>query len=132
MTIALRFVNITVDDIDAAVAFYRDALGFEVRNTVEYGPHRWVTLGSPDEAAELVLSEPHAGRSQEDGDALQELLVKGMLPNLIFKADDVDAAFARVRASGAEIVQEPMDQDWGPRDCAFRDPAGNILRLAAA
>jgi catechol 2,3-dioxygenase-like lactoylglutathione lyase family enzyme len=130
MGIALQYCHITVNDPDESLAFYRDALGLEVRNDVASGGHRWVTLGSdaqPD--LEIVLSEPHAGRSQADGDALQELVVKGALGPIVFRTDDVDAAFERVRASGAEVLQEPIDQPWGPRDCAFRDPSGNTVRI---
>src|SRR5471032_1743724 len=133
MTISLQFTNITVNDVDESVAFYRDALGLEVRNNVESGGFRWVTLGSADQPGlEIVLSVPHAGRSQADGDALQELLTKGVLPMLVFRSDDVDATFETVRASGAEVLQEPIDQSWGPRDCAFRDPSGNTVRIAQA
>lgn len=131
MNIALQYSHITVNDMDESLAFYRDALGFEVRNDVASGGFRWVTLGSaaqPD--VEIVLSEPHAGRSQADGDALQELLTKGVLPQIIFRTDDLDAAFEKVRASGAEVLQEPVDQPWGPRDCAFRDPSGNMVRIS--
>ena len=133
MTIALKYCNITVNDIDESVAFYRDGLGFEVHNNVENGGFRWVTLGTGAQPGlEIVLSEPHAGRSQADGDALQELLTKGVLPQLVFATDDVDAAFEKARAAGAEVLQEPMEQPWGPRDCAFRDPSGNTLRVALA
>ncbi len=79
-----------------------------------------------------MISEPHAGRSQADGDALQELLVKGSLPMLVFRTDNLDATFERVRASGAEVLQEPIDQPWGPRDSAFRDPSGNTVRISQA
>ena len=130
MTISLQYCHITVNDVDESLAFYRDALGLEVRNDVASDGFRWVTLGSaaqPD--LEIVLSEPHAGRSQADGDALQELLTKGVLPMSVFRTDDLDAAFERVRASGAEVLQEPVDQPYGVRDCAFRDPAGNMLRF---
>ena len=112
------------------IAFYRDALGLEVANDVGSGGHRWVTLGSADQPGlEIVLSDPHAGRSQADGDALQELLTKGVLPMIVFRTDDLDATFERVRASGAEVLQEPIDQPWSPRDCAFRDPSGNTVRI---
>lgn len=133
MTIALQYCHITVNDVDEALGFYRDALGLEVRNDVASGGFRWVTLGSPDQpGVDIVLSEPHAGRSQADGDALQELLTKGVLPMTIFSAGDLDATFERVRASGAEVLQEPIDQPWGPRDCAFRDPSGNMVRISQA
>jgi catechol 2,3-dioxygenase-like lactoylglutathione lyase family enzyme len=133
MTIALKYSNITVNDPDEAIAFYRDALGFVVRNDVSSGGHRWVTLGSDAQLGlEIVLSEPHGGRSEADGDALQELLTKGVLNNIVFATDDLATTFERVRASGAEVLQEPMDQQWGPRDCAFRDPSGNTVRIAQA
>ncbi|MEU6090054.1 VOC family protein [Streptomyces sp. NPDC047085] len=133
MTIALQYCHITVNDPDESLGFYRDALGLEVHNDVSAGGFRWVTLGSPDQPGlEIVLSEPHAGRSEADGDALQELLTKGVLPNLVFRVDDLDAAFEKIRASGAEVLQEPMDQPWGPRDCAFRDPSGNLVRISQA
>ena len=131
MTISLQYCNITVNDVEESLAFYRDALGLEVRQDVPQGRFRWVTLGSPDQPGlEIVLSEPHAGRSKADGDSLQELLVKGVLPMLVFFTDDLDALFEKVRASGAEVMQEPIDQPWGPRDCAFRDPSGNMVRIS--
>lgn len=131
MTISLQACNITVNDVDESLGFYRDALGLEVQNDVSAGEFRWLTLGSPEQPGlGIVLSVPHAGRSQGDGDALQELLVKGSLPFLVFATDDVDALFEKVRASGAEVLQEPIDQGWGPRDCAFRDPSGNTVRIA--
>ncbi|MEU0932848.1 MULTISPECIES: VOC family protein [unclassified Embleya] len=130
MNIALQYCHITVNDPDEALPFYRDGLGLEVRNDVASDGFRWVTLGSPTQPGlEIVLSAPHAGRSQSDGDTLQELLTKGVLPMTVFSTDDVDATFERVRASGAEVLQEPIDQNWGPRDCAFRDPSGNMVRI---
>ncbi|WP_336211785.1 VOC family protein [Nonomuraea sp. LPB2021202275-12-8] len=131
MTIALQYCHITVNDVDEALTFYRDALGLEVRNDVASGEFRWVTLGSPTQPGlEIVLSEPHAGRSQADGDVLQELLTKGVLPMIVFRTDDLDATFEKVRESGAEVLQEPIDQPWGPRDSAFRDPSGNMVRIS--
>jgi catechol 2,3-dioxygenase-like lactoylglutathione lyase family enzyme len=130
MNISLKYAQVTVNDVDESLAFYRDAMGFEVRNDVGSDGQRWVTLGSaaqPD--LELVLSPPHAGCSQADGDAIQELLTKGVMPMLVFSTDDLDATFEKLRASGAEVLQEPIDQPWGPRDCAFRDPSGNMIRI---
>ena len=133
MTISLKYTNVTVSDVDEAVAFYRDGLGLEVRNDVANGGFRWVTLGSDSQpGVEIVLSEPHAGRSQADGDAMQELLAKGQLPMLVFSTDDLDTTFEKARAAGAEVLQEPIDQPWGPRDSAFRDPSGNTVRIAEA
>ena len=130
MNISLKYAHVTVTDIDESLAFYRDALGLQVRNDVGSDGQRWVTLGSdaqPD--LELVLSPPHAGRSQADGDAIQELLTKGVMPMLVFTTDDLDGTFEKLRASGAEVLQEPIDQPWGPRDCAFRVPSGNLIRF---
>ena len=132
MTIALKYVNITVNDVDEALAFYTEGLGMAVQMDVSNGGFRWVTVGSPDQPGlGIVLSEPHAGRSQADGDALQELLTKGQLPSIVFLTDDVDAAFERLRSHGAEVLQEPIEQPWGPKDCAFRDPSGNLVRISA-
>jgi catechol 2,3-dioxygenase-like lactoylglutathione lyase family enzyme len=133
MTISLQYTNITVSDVDEALAFYRDALGLEVQQDVSSGGHRWVTLGSDAQPGlGIVLSDPHAGRSQADGDVIAELLAKGVLPMLVFTSDDVDGLFETVQASGAEVLQEPTDQGWGPRDCAFRDPSGNTVRISQA
>jgi catechol 2,3-dioxygenase-like lactoylglutathione lyase family enzyme len=133
MTISLQYCHITVNDVDESIAFYRDALGLEVRNDVASGGFRWVTLGGGSESGpEYVLSEPHAGRSQADGDSLQELLTKGVLPMIVFRTDDLDETFEKLRASGAEVLQEPKDQPWGPRDAAFRDPSGNLVRINQA
>jgi predicted enzyme related to lactoylglutathione lyase len=131
MTISLQYCNITVNDVDESIEFYRDALGLSVRNDVSGGGFRWVTVASPSQPGiGIVLSEPHAGRSQADGDAMQELLTKGVLPMIIFATDDVDAVFETARSFGAEVLQEPIDQQWGPRDCAFRDPSGNTVRIS--
>lgn len=130
MTVSLQYSQITVLDPEESLAFYRDALGLDVLQDVTSGDHRWVTLGvAGDENAAVVLSDPHAGRSRADGDALQELVVKGSMSPIVFRTDDLDTAFERVRASGAEVLQEPIDQPWGPRDCAFRDPSGNMVRI---
>jgi catechol 2,3-dioxygenase-like lactoylglutathione lyase family enzyme len=133
MNISLQYCNITVNDPEESLSFYRDALGLELRNDVASGGFHWLTLGSAAQPGlEIVLSKPHAGRSQADGDALQELLTKGVLPMLVFRTDDLDTTFEKVRASGAEVMQEPIDQPWGPRDCAFRDPSGNMVRISQA
>lgn len=133
MTISLHYSHVTVTDPEASLAFYRDALGLEVLNDVSSGGHHWITLGAPGGGTEIVLSDPYAGRSQEDGDTIQELVAKGVLTSLVFRTeDDLDTVFDRVRASGAEVLQEPKDQPWGPRDCAFRDPSGNMVRIMQA
>lgn len=133
MSIALQYTHITVNDVEESIAFYRDALGLEVIMDVSNGGHRWLTLGTESQPGlGIVLSDPHAGRSQADGDALQELLAKGVLPNIVFTTDDLDAAFERVRASGAEVLQEPLDPGYGTKDCALRDPSGNMVRISQA
>jgi len=133
MTISLQYANITVNDVDEALGFYRDGLGLDVKMDVANGGFRWVTLGSTEQPGlGIVLSAPHAGRSQESGDALQELLTKGELPMMVYASSDVDAAFEKLRATGAEVLQEPIEQDWGPKDCAFRDPSGNVVRISQA
>lgn len=133
MSIRLQYTHITVNDVEESIAFYRDALGLDVIMDVSNGGHRWLTFGTDSQPGlGIVLSDPHAGRSQADGDALQELLAKGALPNIVFSADDLDAAFERVRASGAEVLQEPMDPGYGTKDCAFRDPSGNMVRISQA
>lgn len=129
--ISLSYAPLTVDDVDAGIAFYRDALGLELLNDVASDGHRWVSLGFANQPGlTLVLSDPSAGRSPEDGDALTRLIVKGSGPGpIVFNTSDLDATFERVRAAGAEVLQEPKQQPWGPRDCAFRDPAGNHIRI---
>ncbi|MFE6846952.1 VOC family protein [Streptomyces sp. NPDC057686] len=132
MEIKLSQCFIAVDDHDRALAFYRDALGMEVRNDVAFEGMRWVTIGSPAQPdVEIVLEPPAANpnASPADRQAMAELLAKGMLRGVIFSTDDVDAAFERIRAAGGEVLQEPTDQPYGVRDCAFRDPAGNMLRF---
>ena len=133
MSLALQYTHITVNDVDESVAFYRDALGLDIIQDVSSGGHRWLTFGTDSQPGlGIVLSDPHAGRSKADGDALQELLAKGVLPNIVFSSDDVDGAFERIRAAGAEVLQEPMDPGYGVKDCAFRDPSGNMVRISQA
>ena len=133
MSLALQYTHITVNDVEESVAFYRDALGLDIIQDVSNGGHRWLTFGTDSQPGlGIVLSDPHAGRSQADGDALQELLAKGVLPNIVFSSDDVDGAFERIRAAGAEVLQEPMDPGYGTKDCAFRDPSGNMVRISQA
>lgn len=131
MTVSLSTVHIYVDDPDVALGFYRDTLGLKVQDDIENEGFRWVTLvtdSQPD--VKIVLSQPHAGRSQEDGDALAALLAKGELPGPFFRADDLDATFEKsVGTPGVEVLSEPADQFWGVRDAALRDPAGNMVRI---
>jgi len=132
MTITLQSTFIPVHDPDAALGFYRDALGFDVRLDVANEGFRWVTVGAPGQDVDIVLFQPHGGRSQAEGDALLSLVTRGSLQAAIFRTDDLDGTFEKVRASGAEVLQEPASQPWGARDCAFRDPSGNLVRIAQA
>ena len=132
MNITLSSCFIAVHDHDQALAFYRDALGLEVRMDVKYEGMRWITVGPKSQPDVGIVLEPPAAdpnASPADRKAMTELLAKGLLRAVNFSTEDVDAAFERVRASGAEVLQEPMDQAYGMRDCAFRDPSGNMIRL---
>jgi predicted enzyme related to lactoylglutathione lyase len=133
MEINISHCFIAVDDHDKALAFYRDVLGFEVRNDVEYEGMRWVTVGSPTQpGVEIVLEPPLADPNAPaaDREAVAELLAKGHLRGVNFRTDDCDGVFERIRAAGGDVLQEPMDMPYGVRDCAFRDPAGNMLRFS--
>jgi catechol 2,3-dioxygenase-like lactoylglutathione lyase family enzyme len=134
MPVTLSTVHILVDDPDAALGFYRDALGFAVRHDVANGGFRWITLadaGRPDLA--IVLSQPHAGRSAADGDALAALLAKGELRPIHLRTDDLEALFARLATvPGVEVIDAPATRPWGARDGAVRDPAGNLIRIEQA
>lgn len=132
MDLNLKYCFLTVDDVDKALTFYRDALGMEVRNDVGAEGMRWVTIGFPGVPDnEIVLTTPTSNPnvSAADQQAIAELTAKGILGSVVLTTDDLDAAFERVRAAGSEVMQEPVDQPWGVRDCAFRDPAGNMLRF---
>ena len=130
MAVTVSTMFIPVHDPDAALVFYRDALGLEVRLDVSSDGFRWVTVGAPGQDIGIVLFQPHGGRSQAEGDALMKLMTQGSLQAAIFSSDDLDTTFEKVRASGAEVLQEPATQPWGARDCAFRDPSGNLVRIA--
>ncbi|MEJ2852639.1 MULTISPECIES: VOC family protein [unclassified Saccharothrix] len=132
MDIKVSTCFIAVDDHDKALDFYRDALGLEVRNDVGFEGMRWVTVGAPGQPDVDIVLEPAVATpnaTAADKEAAAELLAKGLLRGVIFTTDDVDGTFERVRAAGGEVLQEPMDQPYGVRDCAFRDPAGNMLRF---
>jgi catechol 2,3-dioxygenase-like lactoylglutathione lyase family enzyme len=131
MSVSLSHVHIYVDDPDAALAFYRDTLGLTVQNEVTNDGFRWIVLTTASQPEiQIVLSQPQAGRSKEDGDALAELLAKGELGMVQFRTDDLDQTFEKVAsADGTDVVQEPTDQFWGARDVAVRDPAGNMIRI---
>ena len=132
MPVTLSSTFILVHDPDAALGFYRDALGLEVRMDVSSEGFRWVTVGAPGQDVNIVLSQPHGGRSQAEGDELLSLVTRGSLQAAIFHSDDLEATFEKVRASGVEILEEPTNQPWGVRDCAVRDPSGNVVRIQAS
>lgn len=119
-------------DADAALGFYRDTLGFEVRNDVGYNGMRWLTVGHPDQpGTSLVLTPPAAdpGITDEERRTVTEMMAKGTYAILTLATADLDATFEDLESSGAEIVQEPIEQPYGIRDCAVRDPAGNLIRI---
>ncbi len=119
-------------DPDASLAFYRDTLGFEVRNDVGYQGMRWITVGPAGQpGTSIVLYPPAAtpGITDDERRTLAEMMAKGTFASLLLATKELAGAFARLEASGAEIVQEPTDQPYGVRDCAVRDPAGNLIRI---
>ena len=120
------------NDPNAALAFYRDTLGFELRNDVGYGGMRWLTVGPADQPGTSIVLEPPAadpGVTDDERRTIDEMMAKGTYARILLATKDVDATFERLQASGAEVVQEPTDQPYGVRDCAFRDPAGNLIRI---
>jgi len=120
------------NDPDAATAFYRDVLGFEVRNDVGFQGMHWITVGPTDQpGTSIVLFPPEAtpGITDQERSTIAEMMAKGTYATLLLATKDVDATFERLQESDAEVVQEPTDQPYGVRDCAFRDPAGNLLRI---
>ncbi|MFF6879160.1 MULTISPECIES: VOC family protein [unclassified Streptomyces] len=120
------------DDPDAALAFYRDTLGFEVRNDVGYEGMRWITVGPVGQpGTNIVLHPPAAdpGITDDERRTITEMMAKGTYAGIVLATTDVDGTFERVQAGDAEVVQEPVDQPYGVRDCAFRDPAGNMVRI---
>ena len=129
MELTLSTCFIQVHDPDVALAFYRDTLGLEVRNDVANEGFRWITVGSAAQPGVSIVITNYLNGSPDDNDMIAALIAKGALNGVHFRADDLDAAFAKVRAAGAEIVQEPTDQPWGTRDFAVRDPSGNMIRI---
>ncbi|KLL12556.1 MULTISPECIES: VOC family protein [Protofrankia] len=120
------------NDPDAALAFYRDALGFEVRNDVGYGGLRWITVGPADQpGTSIVLTPPAAdpGVTDDERHTIVEMMAKGTYAGILLATADLDGTFARLQAGDTEVVQEPTEQPYGVRDCAVRDPAGNLIRI---
>jgi catechol 2,3-dioxygenase-like lactoylglutathione lyase family enzyme len=120
------------DDPDASLAFYRDTLGFEVRGDVRYGGMRWITIGPADQPGTFIVLHPPAagpGITDDERRTIAEMMAKGTYAIILLATADLDGTFARLQASGAEVVKEPTQQPYGVRDCAFRDPAGNLIRI---
>jgi catechol 2,3-dioxygenase-like lactoylglutathione lyase family enzyme len=132
MDITIHTTFLPHDDPDASLAFYRDVLGFEVRGDVGQGTMRWITVGPPGQPGTSILLAPPAadpGITDEERRAIAEMMAKGTYGWIMLATKDLDGTFERVQAGDAEVVQEPTDQPWGMRDCAFRDPAGNLVRI---
>jgi uncharacterized glyoxalase superfamily protein PhnB len=132
MDITIHASFLPQNDPDAALAFYRDTLGFEVRNDVGYNGMRWITVGPAGQpGTSIVLCPPAAtpGITDDERRTIAEMMAKGTYGAILLATHDLDADFARLQASDAEVVQEPTDQPYGVRDCAVRDPAGNLLRI---
>lgn len=132
MNISIHSSFLPHTDPEASLAFYRDTLGFEVRNDVGYGGKRWITVGPPGQpGTSIVLYPPDAdpGVTEDERRMIAEMMAKGTFASLLLATEDLDGAFDRVRKGDAEIVQEPVEQPYGVRDCAVRDPAGNMVRI---
>jgi catechol 2,3-dioxygenase-like lactoylglutathione lyase family enzyme len=132
MDIVIHSSFLPQTDPDASLAFYRDTLGFEVRNDVGYGGMRWITVGPADQPGTSIVLEPPAadpGITDDERRLIAEMMAKGTYARLLLATKDLDGTFERLQASDAEIVQEPIEQPYGVRDCAVRDPAGNLLRI---
>jgi len=132
MDIRIHASYLPQDDPDAAVAFYRDTLGFEVRNDVGYKGMRWITVGPVNQpGTSIVLHPPGAdpGITDEERRTITEMMAKGSFAAINLATPDLDGTFERLQAGDAEVVQEPTEQPYGVRDCAFRDPAGNLIRI---
>ncbi len=132
MNITIHQAMLPHEDPAASLAFYKDALGFEVRNDVEYAGMHWTTVGAPDQQDMAIVLYPPAaapGLTDDERRMIAEMMAKGTYASINLATRDLDAAFERIAASGAEVVQEPTDQPYGIRDCAVRDPAGNLIRI---
>jgi catechol 2,3-dioxygenase-like lactoylglutathione lyase family enzyme len=135
MSLTIHSTFLPADDPERSLAFYRDALGFEVRNDVGYGGMRWITVGPVDQPQTSIVLHPPAvdpGITDDERRTIAELMAKGSYATIVLATSDLAGTFERVQASGADVVQEPADQPYGVRDCAFRDPAGNLVRINQA
>jgi catechol 2,3-dioxygenase-like lactoylglutathione lyase family enzyme len=132
MQITIHDTFLPHDDPEASLTFYRDTLGFEVRGDVGRGRMRWITVGSPAQPGTSVVLHPPAaypGVTDDERRMITEMMAKGTYGMIVLAAKDLDGTFERLQARGAEVVQEPTEQPYGVRDCAFRDPAGNLVRI---
>ncbi|MBD3006839.1 MULTISPECIES: VOC family protein [unclassified Streptomyces] len=132
MDLTIHWTFLPHDDPDASLAFYRDTLGFEVRKDVGDGGMRWITVGPAGRPETSIVLEPPAlgpGITDDERRTVVEMMAKGSYARITLATADLDGVFERVRTSGAEVVQEPTAQPYGIRDCAFRDPAGNMIRI---
>lgn len=132
MDITIQASFLPQDDPEAALAFYRDALGFELRKDVGFNGMRWLTVGPVDQPGTSIVLHPPAadpGITDDERRTIEEMMAKGTYASILLATKDVDATFEQVQATNAEVVQEPTDQPYGVRDCAFRDPAGNMVRI---
>ncbi len=129
MELSLSQCFVLVHNPEAALGFYRDTLGLELRNDVARDDFRWITVGAPSQPGVNIVITNYLNGSPADSDALAALVAKGALNGVHFRSDDLDEAFAKVRDSGAEVVQEPTEQFWGTKDFAVRDPSGNLVRI---
>jgi catechol 2,3-dioxygenase-like lactoylglutathione lyase family enzyme len=129
MNLTLSTCFVVVHDPARALAFYRDALGLELRGDVAREDFRWITVGATSQPGVAIVLTNYLNGSPADGDALAALVAKGALNGVHFHTDDLDATFEKLRAADTEIVQEPTDQPWGTRDFAVRDPSGNLVRI---
>ena len=129
MNLTLSQCFVIVHDPDLALAFYRDTLGLELRNDVAREDFRWITVGAASQPGVAIVLTNYLNGSPADREAVAALVAKGALNGVHFHTDELDASFEKLRASGAEIVQEPTDQPWGTRDFAVRDPSGNLVRI---
>ena len=129
MNLTLSTCFVLVHDPDLALGFYRDALGLELRNDVAREDFRWITVGAGSQPGVGIVLTNYLNGSPADSDAVAALVAKGAMNGVHFRTDDLDATFEKVRATGAEVVQEPCEQPWGTRDFAVRDPSGNLVRI---
>ena len=129
MNLTLSTCFVLVNDPDEALAFYRDKLGMEVRNDVARESFRWITVGSAAQPGVSIVLTNYVNGSPEDNDTVAAMIAKGALYGVHLQADDLDGTFQELRDGGAEIVQEPVEQPWGVRDGAVRDPSGNLIRI---